>query len=381
MTLRAHPSETFIQFAEPLGLVVTEYDRWAQLLLVPSLIAAKGRARSFKNYLREDGASFGVAECFYLDGSVCDARAARHNDQFCITIFDAVAYQMLDLCSLALACPRFFTEIGDPSKEDLARVKARKKPAGYGFFRKAEKEPFQINGDLAHPLCPIRSQAALYFTGMALDAIWSHELAHAFMGHVDYAKAQMGMRALNETPNGDSDLRQMPLEAEADRFSCATLVQSAFTPVPYLPKDLHNLDRKTRLKAGFVVTALLTWFWAFQQRIDRTFDGVDPYAQGSHPPPLARLHLGFDGGRDMLKNLRWQDQNIQFAVFDAMSELEELAEAKEWFSILHPKRSFDKKSNAFVRDIKTVLGDIFKAEMIALESFRFKGNPDATRPQ
>lgn len=334
-----------------------------------------GRARSFYNYHRQDGQVFGTAECHFISGNECDARAARIEDQYCISIYSAVPNQMLDLFSLALACPSFFSEIGDPSLEDIKRVHLRTKPAGYGLHRNSKTEHIGFTTELAYPLCPIRSQAALYFTGMALDAIWSHELAHTFMGHVDYAKQQLGIVALNETPQGDSDLRQMPLEVEADRFSCATLVQSSFDQVPYLPLALSNLTQKTRLKAGFVVSALLTWFWAFQQRIDRTHDGVDPYAQGTHPPPLARLHLSFDGGRDMLKNLGWQQTNIDHAVFDVLTELEALAEAKDWFSILHPQEAFGKDANYFVKDLKSILGETFKAEANTLQKFRYEGIP------
>lgn len=367
----APPSPAFEAFARPQGQIITEYDRWGQLLLYPSLVAARGRARSFAGLRRADGTAFGMAECHYIDSHDSDAQAARQDDRFCITIYEAVAYQMLDLVSLALACPAFFKDIGDPKKEDAGRVAAREKPAGYGFFRKDLSEPLRVDTELAHPRCPIRSQAALFFTGLALDAIWTHELAHAFMGHVDYAQSHLGLRALNETPQGDSDLRQMPLEAEADRFACATLVQASFAPLPYLPRDLSELSTDLRIKAGFVVSALITWFWAFQQRIDRTYDGIDPYAQGSHPPPLARLHLSFDGGRDMLKNLGQPVPQVQAMTFEAMAELETLADTKDWFSILHPARSFDTAANEFVANIKTIIGVTYRAEADALEPLRY----------
>ena len=153
---------------------------------------------------------------------------ARQDNVYCVTVFDGVAYQMLDLFSLAFSCPGFFKDIGDTSLEDVERVKNRSKLAGYGLFRKSVDEQLFVKTDLAYPLCPTRELAALYFSGMALDAIWMHELAHAFMGHVDYASEKLGIRALNETPQAGEDLRQMPLEAEADRFAAATLVQSAF---------------------------------------------------------------------------------------------------------------------------------------------------------
>lgn len=370
------PSADFLKFAEPLGTVITDYDQWGQLLLYPSLVAARGRARSFHDFRNSKGSVFNQADCHYIEGHLTDARAARRNGQFCFAIYDAVAYQMLDLFSLAFACPAFFKDIGDPSKENIERVKAREKPAGYGFFRKSESDPIAFATDLSHPNCPIRGQAALYFTGMALDAIWTHELAHAFMGHVDYAEIELGIRALNETPQSDGDLRQMPLEAEADRFAAATLVQSAFADVPYLPRALSGLDVQTRVRGGLVVAAMITWFWAFQQRIDRTFDGYDPYSYGTHPPPLARLHLGFDGGRDMLQRIGWEPASIQSSTFEAMAELEILARAKDWFSILDPANSHSKDANEFVRDVKKILSDTFTSQHETLATFRYVMAPD-----
>lgn len=358
-------------FAEPLGQIITDYDPWGQLLLYPSLVAARGRANSFRSHMNASGGMFNDADCHYISSHETDARAARRGDRFCFAVCDAIAYQMLDLFSLAFACPNFFTAIGDPLKEDIARVTAREKPAGYGFFRKNDTDPIDLTADVTFPLCPLRRQAALYFSAMAQDAIWTHELSHAFMGHVEYAQTALGIRALHETPNREGDLRQMPLEAEADRFTAATLVQSAFGPVPYLPAALSALDAPTRVRAGFVVAAVITWFWAFQQRIDRTFDGYDPYMRGSHPPPLARLHLSFDGGRDMLQKLGWTATSIQSATFGAMTELEALADAKNWFSILHPSNTHSKRANDFVRDVKQILADTYRDQHADLQPLRY----------
>lgn len=365
------PSPTFCTFAEPYGSIVDRYDSIGQLSLFPGIIAARGRAKSFKTYTNHAGEVFNEAECHYVEGSEADAFAARHDGQFCILVYDAIAYQMLDIFSLAFSCPTFFKDIGDSSIESLDRIRAREKPAGYGFFRKNKSDPIRVRTDLSHPLCPVREQAALYFTGIALDGIWTHELAHAFMGHLDYAQLHLGIRALGETPNRQGDFRQMPLEAEADRFSAATLVQSAFGHTPYLPKALYELNTGIRVRAGFVVSALLTWFWAFQQRIEISFDGEDPYSSGTHPPPLTRLHLSFDGAREMLKNLNWSTSAIQAASFDSMAELEALAQAKNWFSILDPKNSFSNEALAFSKTVKSMLGNEFKTISAELEAYRY----------
>jgi hypothetical protein len=187
---------------------VSDYDQWGQLLLFPSLITARGRARSFEAYRNAVGQTFNTAECHFVEGPLCDGQAARRDGRFFFAIYDAVAYQMLDLFSLAFACPRFLAELGDASNEDAARVAAREKPAGYGLFRRDAGEPLRFDSDLAFPRCPIRRQAALFLTGMALDAVWTHELAHAFMGHLDYAENELGIRALNETPDGGGDLKR-----------------------------------------------------------------------------------------------------------------------------------------------------------------------------
>ena len=195
-----------------------------------------------------------------------------------------------------------------------------------------------------------------------MDMIWTHELSHGVHGHIDFAKANLGLRALNEQPRGEGDLRLMPMEAEADRFAVISVVQTAMVgdAAPYLPLQLKSLSPEIRVTSALVVAALLTWFWAFQQRIDRTYDGLDPYTTGSHPPPLVRLHLAFDMARQFLSQQGWPTPMIEKTVFEAMINLEALALAKSWFSILDPARSFGEQANGFVRDVKRTMGDAFR---------------------
>lgn len=366
------PSATFLDYAEDHGSVVTEFDGFTQVISLPALIAASGRARSLKGYVNGRGQEFSSAGCHYIDKNLTDAQAALWDGRFCFTVFDVVPFQLIDIFSLALSVPSFFPEIGDPQLEDLGRVHARQKPAGYGFFRENQREPLLARSELAYPLCPVREEAALYFTGLALDAIWSHELSHAFMGHLEFASVKLGLRAMNELPDKNGSLKQMPLEAEADRFSANAILQSAFGTVPYLPQRLGELPVNTRVKAAFVTSTLLTWFWAYLQRIDRIFEGVDPYEQGGHPPPLSRFHLMFESNREFLKILGWKTRSIETLSFEVMQELENLAVGKDWFSILHPERIFSEKSKKFSRDVKEIMGHEFRQIHKELELYRYK---------
>ncbi|GHC55914.1 hypothetical protein [Roseibacillus persicicus] len=366
------PSAAFLDYAEDHGPVVTEFDQFTQVISLPALIAASGRARSFKEHVNSRGKEFLSAGCHYIENNVTDAQAAQSDEGFCFTIFDVVPFQLIDIFSLALSAPSFFAEIGDSKLEDLGRVRAREKPAGYGFFRKNPEEALLVRSELAYPLCPVREEAALYFTGLALDAIWSHELSHAFMGHLDYASENLGVRALNELPDENGSLRQMPLEAEADRFSAQTILQGSFGSTPYLPLNLRGLPVESRVKAAFVTSAVLTWFWAYLQRIDRTFDGFDPYERGGHPPPLARLHLAFEGNRDFLKLLGWKTSSIEELTLQAMQELENLASSKDWFAILHPETVFSEKGRQFNKDIKEIMGHEFRQMHQELETYRYQ---------
>lgn len=364
------PSSAFQRFAAPLGEVINDYDRFAQVLLLPGLIAARGRLRSLERWYNAAARPFGKGECYYVASELGDARAQRVDGSFCFTVYDAVPYQMLDIFSLAFSAPAFFSAIGDPGVERIERVEARTKPAGYGFFRHEQADPIRPRTDLSYPLCPIREQAALYFTGMALDAIWSHELSHAYLGHLDFVQARLGIAALGERP-GPGALAQMPLEAEADRFGTGCIIQAALGRTPYLPIALAGLPVMIRVRAAIVVAAVLTWFWAFQQRIGRELDGEDPYARGTHPPPLSRLRLSLDGARDTLRDLGWGQDRIDAAVYGAMEELEALAKAKSWFAILDPERFLATEHQAFHRDIMTILGDTFRTIQPDLEPLRY----------
>lgn len=366
------PSEHYLAFFREDGRVLREYDPLGELILVPALIAARGRARSFSRWKNELGSEFD-AECHYISGPHMDAVAGGESGAFCLGVYDAVAYATLDMFSFLFSVPTFFPSIGNAAQEDADRVVKREKPLGYGFFRRSTSTAIDYERDIVPPKCATRGLAALYFSGIALDLIWTHELSHAVHGHIDFTRASMGLRAMNETPSGEGDLRLMPMEAEADRFAVISVVQAALVgDAPYLPVQLKSLKTETRVTAALVVAALLTWFWAFQQRIDRTYDGVDPYVSGSHPPPLARMHLAFDMSRGFLKQLGWHDSLIQRTVFEALLNLEALAVAKDWFSILNPARSFDDKAVGFVKDVKVILNDAFREIAPALAPYRFE---------
>jgi hypothetical protein len=369
------PSNLFLRFAQERGPIVTEFDQFTQVISLPALIAANGRMRSFEGYVNGKGNVFRSAGCHYIESHVTDAEAAHAAAGFCFTIFDAVPFQLIDIFSLALASPSFFPEIGDPKLEDLGRVRDREKPAGYGFFRKSPEEALLVRSELAYPICPLREEAALYFTGLALDAIWSHELSHAFMGHLEFASKAFGIRSMNELPDGKGDLRIMPLEAEADRFSAQAILQGAFGGTPYVPQSLKGMSVDSRLKAAFVTSAILTWFWAYLQRVDRVIDGFDPYESGEHPPPLARLHLAFVANREFLKILGWSSSSIETLTFQAMEELENLATAKDWFSILHPENAFSEKGRQFNKDLKEIMAHEFRQYHEEPEEYRYKPAP------
>lgn len=352
--------------------MLRSFDPLGELILLPGLIAARGRAASFAHWTNRVGFEF-KAECHYLNASNMDGYAGGDAGTCYLSVCDAVAYAMLDLFSVLFSVPTFFPSVGDSTLEDVERAANRDKPVGYGFFRRSRTQVIEIERDIVPPRCPIRGLAALYFSGMAMDMIWTHELSHGVHGHIDFAKANLGLRALNEQPRGEGDLRLMPMEAEADRFAVISVVQTAMVgdAAPYLPLQLKSLSPEIRVTSALVVAALLTWFWAFQQRIDRTYDGLDPYTTGSHPPPLVRLHLAFDMARQFLSQQGWPTPMIEKTVFEAMINLEALALAKSWFSILDPARSFGEQANGFVRDVKRTMGDAFREIDASLAPYRF----------
>ena len=125
------------------------------------------------------------------------------------------------------------------------------------------------------------------------------------------------------------------------------------------------------MTAALVVLGLLSWFWAFLQRVDRTHDGVDPYLSGSHPPPLVRLHLAFDIAGEFLKQQGWPAPSIQQVVSEALTNLGALATAKNWFAILDPARSFGDEAMGFVKGVRVIMGDAFREIEPTLTPYRF----------
>jgi hypothetical protein len=359
-------------FAQELGPILSDFDPFNQLILLPGLIAARGRASSFAHWTNDVGFEFS-AECHYIDSPRMDGYAGGTAGSHYLSLCDAVGYAMFDLFAFLFSMPTFFPTIGDPTLEDIERVARREKPVGYGFFRRSITQVLDWEREIVPPRCSTRGFAALYFAGMAMDLVWTHELSHGVHGHIDFAQAKLGLRALNEQPNGEGDLRLMPMEAEADRFAVIAIVQTAMVgkAAPYFPQQLSNLPAETRVTAALVVAAVMTWFWAFQQKIDRTYDGIDPYTTGSHPPPLARLHLAFDMARQFLSQQGWTTQMVEKTIFEAMANLEAISAAKSWFSIMDPARSFGERANSFVKDVKTILGDSYREIDASLEPYRY----------
>jgi hypothetical protein len=103
------------------------------------------------------------------------AAQARHRCGYCL-------YATLDMFSFLFSVPTFFTDIGDAALEESSRIAGREKPLGYGFFRRSTESPLDYEREIVPPRFPVRGFAALYFSGIALDAIWTHELSHAVHG-------------------------------------------------------------------------------------------------------------------------------------------------------------------------------------------------------
>jgi len=370
---RSDVSAVFRSALDPGQEPVTDFDALGAVLLVPALIAAQGRARSFEQWWRLEDTPLGVVESCYLDDHRMEAFAlALPAGGHGIGVHEALAYAFFDLFALCFSSPSFLPEIGNVSLERADRVDARAKPPGYGFFRQAASDPIDPDRDITHPLCPLRSRAVLYLTGMALDLVWTHELAHVVLGHLGFADTVLGVRTLRESPSGEGDERLMPLEAEADRFGVITICQTAtISSCPYLPRDLHDLPVSVRVRCAFVCTALVTWFWSVQQKIDITYDLEDPYRHGSHPPPLARLHLGFDAAEEMLGKLGWSDAQREAVSTEAKRELAHLANAKGWFGTLDPERAFRSDAQASLEALKRIMGETFRRIAPALEANRY----------
>lgn len=377
-------SEQYSAFIRKYGPVRPSFDPLGMKILFPGLVAARGRASSFAHWTNEVGSEFS-AECHYLVTENMDGYAGGYAGTYHLSVSDAVGYAMLDLFSFLFSMPGFFPSIGDSTLEDLKRVASREKPVGYGFFTTPITHVIDTEREIVPPRCPTRGIAALYFCGLAMDLIWTHELSHGVHGHIDFAKAKLGVQALNEKPRsgGEVDLWLMPLETEADRFAVISIVQTAMVSnlTPYFPLQLTSLSPEVRVTAAIVVAAMVTWFWAFQQKVARTYDGVDPYERGSHPPPLVRLHLAFDIARQFLAQQGWSTSMVEKVISDAMANLGALASAKKWFSIMDPERCFfGGREKEFVRDVKTVLGDAFRDIHDSLEPYRFVMPTPRTNP-
>lgn len=350
------------------------------LLYGLSLRTAAARAASFVDWRNAAGETL-VLACGFARAREMNAVAGREGATHCLAVFEPLIGAFFDFFSCTLSIPTFLPTLGDPARERLERLDERHATLGFGYLAAARDGGEEALSAMTLPQCPFRAHVALHMAHVAYDFIWSHELWHAAQGHVGYA-ATLNVAAMNELPNDRSDGRLLPLETEADRLATFWIADQAFqASTPYLAVPI-KLDAAERLHVIRLTLVLTAYFWAHLQRIEIALGESDPYAMDSHPAPLLRLHFTLEDANTLARGRRGLSPREIRALDERLAtELDRLAEATEWFTILRRDVVFSADTVEAVRVASASIKARREAIEPALATHRFTAETTATRPR
>lgn len=342
------------------------------LLYGISLRAARLRARSFLGWKNIRGEPLVIA-CGYAQAREMNAVAGREGGTHCAAVFEPLVGAFFDFFTALLSIPGFVPEIGEPAREDKARLLQRRSTLGFGYLTSAaETDPARQLDHLTLPRCPVRALTALHMAHVAFDFVWSHEMWHSAMGHVDYASTLNVLR-LHERPGEGCDARLLPLEEEADRLATFWIADQAFQQsTPYLPLAMKPTPLQ-RVMLIRLTLALTAFFWAHLQRIDESLNPADESnAESSHPPPLMRLHLALQNVDKFISQRRGVTPH-QLADLDDLfkRELQRLAADAPWFRKLDPDIVFAQEALGAAKRVQESLRDRYVVMSTGVEFFAY----------
>jgi len=211
-----------------------------------------------------------------------------------------------DLVHRLFCLPEFFPWVGDPSKEDRAREFHPTCNDAMTYMRTFIAEP-----RLVTPRDPLRKQAAVFLTPLAVYFLVAHEFRHIIGGHLGWLNSCYGQMSISEVLGVERDPRTgmllQALEMDADQFAMYyTLMRALATaesPKETFPASLCGVI-STPLHAldAALACALLMIGTVFRQP-----GPPEEWRFYSHPPCGVRHVMNIWGADRALRQLGQED--------------------------------------------------------------------------
>lgn len=283
---------------------------------------------------------------------------------------------MLDLSMTALSVPEVLPDIGNAGAEDSERVSQRDWPMGYALANADGLDDRKPMDRLTKPLDLGRRRCAVYLHLVALDLLWRHEIAHALLGHVGFARAGLNLKVLHERPSGGQGFDVLPLEVEADKHALLSCLDTASQDgAPFQVKDL-DLTADQRRRCTLLAASLVLWFWAYLEKADRReTPGYEPAE--SHPPPGLRIMQLLTGVWEYFVRVTRDSDGLPSLMDGLHDDLRAMALAHPRFAILHPELLYASERREAAAAAHRIVAERRDAQAALLEPFRFFDEPEA----
>lgn len=279
-------------------------------------------------------------ECGFVRNFDLNGAAGHESDRHCCILDVNLVGAMIDIASTVMSIPNVLSDVGDPDIEQIARVSERNWPMGHALVNLPDSDGRPQKHRLTLPKDMTRRRCAIYLQHVALDLLWRHEIAHALLGHVDYACANIpGVRNLHENSRGNHKFSVLPLEVEADKHALLACLDTASqTSAPFLPSGLE-LNANQRFRCTVIAATLIIWFWGYLDSLRRN-SAEDPDGELSHPPPGLRIMQILTALWEYFFRITRNAKSLGYVVHHVHNDLLALSSAHPRFSVLNPEKLY-----------------------------------------
>jgi hypothetical protein len=313
MMAGAYQSDRFVRLGGHIGEPFKAHVSVLEHYLLPSLRACATNWDPLKGAQNSRGDIFDYELGYVARKQAPDARIELREGVHVVAVYHSVVFTLLEYFHRLFADPAFLPDIGDPALgPSLARREFSAAPGHAIAAGEAEiSHVDDIAAVMGHP-CPERRAAATQLFHLAMQFVWEHEMAHAVLGHVLFARDRQGMDEL-----GRADIRHAIdsdsgdgiwsfLESQADAGAAFSLIVGPMIRLTkrrymIISSDDAELARDVRFR--FLSAALLNHFLMLWDVGDLGGNPEAVEVSGDHPSTLSRAIAALlRSGQDLAHN-------------------------------------------------------------------------------
>jgi len=277
---------------------------------------------------------------YYID-NLPGGRVDRHKNKAVIVLHINTFAHFWALATDLLACEEFLPDIGDPSKGGN-RSKSRTDRFGFLPIQSLDFDVLLFSVVARGPACPERMRFALVLRDLMIEAVITHEIGHAMLGHLDFKRTPLTLPIpLESKPQSSRDTLFDPailraiMEYEADDYSSRSLAVRIKEGVRFGLEADFGLPDETWI----VVHLLARYFVAFTWIICDIIMGrtpPDPRDEWhNYPPSYVRMFTAMPSYQSFLVDqLGYDAIYVESAMHMATKQLRSLTGKFDGLSML-----------------------------------------------